>query len=83
MDGLSSFFSSITVMGLKGEALARPAQQDVGIDGRGPLVVVDVDIHAGKIWRKGRKVFQTSGKLVENDLKLCLGQFREGCPLVE
>jgi len=82
MDGLSSSLSSITGIGLEGEALARQAQQDVGIEEIGPLVVVDVDIRAGEIWRKGRKVFRTSGKLVENGLKLRLGQFREGCPFV-
>jgi hypothetical protein len=46
-------------------------------------IVVRVDIHAGEIWWKGRNVFRASGELIEDGLKLCLRQLREGCPIVE
>jgi hypothetical protein len=43
-------------MGLEGEARARQAQEDVGIDKVGHRVVVGIDIRAGEVWRQGREV---------------------------
>jgi hypothetical protein len=58
--------------GMRRVSFVRQAQKDIRVEEVGHLVVVSVDVSAGEIWRKGREMFRTFGKVLNEGLKLRL-----------